>query len=103
MCVVRRVHVKRMRGSNVCGGEGTCEKDKGAYVCMYIQHGRCVYTYMYVYTTLQVRCSIHTDHHLYVAHTHTNLKVECTTRKGYVCVAVLHGGQIKCVWWKRCM
>ena len=29
MCVVGRVHVKRTRGSNVCGEEGTCEKDEG--------------------------------------------------------------------------
>ena len=31
MCVVARVHVKRtgVGGTNVCGGEGTCEKDGG--------------------------------------------------------------------------
>ena len=28
----------------------------GVHVCMCIQHGRCVYTHLYVYTTLQVRC-----------------------------------------------
>ena len=33
MCEVERVHARRMRGekgrSNVCGGEGPCEKDEG--------------------------------------------------------------------------
>ena len=29
----------------------------GIYVCMCIQHGRCVCTHMYIYTTLQLRCS----------------------------------------------
>ena len=34
----------------------TCVIPIGWCTCMCIKHGRCVYTHLYVYTTLQVRC-----------------------------------------------
>ena len=55
MCVVGRVHVKRTRG---------------AYVCMYIQHGRCVYTHMYLYTTPGKMLNTHRPPPLRSTHTY---------------------------------